>query len=439
MFIYNLNVFARKVRENVFLRNMQSFLSGRFVLAATTLVIGVITARLLTPENRGLYTLFFTLSGLIVTLFHVGISPANIYFLNEKKRDALELLGNTLMFVGLSSMVLGVMFIASIIFDFRGPFSNIDPRITWSLMLVVVLGTLVETSVSGLVYASNLYSFISRTLIFQSALLLLSTGPIYFFTDELAYILAFRVLAVSIFIAYFMYGFMKYMNFERLRISCSTLKAQIKFGSKNWFQNIISFLNVRSYILILGYMAEPKVVGFFSVAWLFIEVMRFLPDTVATMILPSLAGETSDEARTQLAVKSVRLICLGTGLIGIMLLLTLGVAIPLVFGEDYTASIDIARILISGAVFGTVYQVLSRYFTSVAQQKYSVIASLWGLSVGLLGSVILISLYGGVGAAYAFGVSSIVTATIVLYYFCVITDTSLTEVVKIKREDFSFN
>ena len=117
-------------------------------------------------------------------------------------------------------------------------------------------------------------------------------------------------------------------------------------------------------------------------------------------------------------------------------MLTLNFSIPLIFGVDYVESIDIARVLILGAIFGSVYQVLTRHFTSLAQQKYSVISALCGLTVGIVSCVMLTALYGGLGAAIAFGVSSLITAIISLHFFCATTDTPVLDVFKINRKDF---
>lgn len=418
---------------------MQSFLGGRLVLACTTLLIGVITARLLTPENRGLYALFFTICGLLVTLLHVGISPSNVYYLNEKKREINELLGNTLIYSVISLLVLTVTFTLFISFDLRGPFNNIDSQVMWMMILLVVFFTLVETSVSGLAYASNLYSFISRALLFQSILLLLSVSAIYFIRDDFVYVLFYRVIAVTIYIIYFMCKFKRLLNLHSFKFSYSTLKAQIKFGSKNWLQNIIGFLNVRCYILILGFTSNPKIIGFFSVAWLFTEIIRFLPDTIGTMLLPSLTSKNSDTDRALLTMRALRLIFYSTSLIALLLLITFGFSIPIIFGANYIASIDIARILILGATFGCIYQVLTRHFTSLAQQKYSLIAALFGLLVGAIGCFILADLYGGFGAAIAFCLSTLVTAVVALHFFCISTETPFIEIFKINRKDFSLS
>ena len=416
LLIDKLKQFFKDLNASHFVKNIRLFLGGRAVLAISTLLIGVITARLLTPENRGLYALFFTTSGLFVTLLHVGISPANIYFLNNRKRDIGELLGNTIVYIAYASLLLFGLFAIAVIYDFRGPFADLNPLQTWLMMWLVVLATLVEVSVSGLIYASNLYGFISRALILQSAMLLLATLAIYFTAGNLVYGLAFRVFAVCIFVIWFLKSFAA-IAVKKLKFSYPILKAQLQFGSKNWVQNIISFLNVRSYILILGVIAAPEEVGFFSVAWLFVEVVRFIPDTLGTMILPTLTECHSDDERSLLALKSIKLICAATVLLTIFLLLILHKVIPFVFGAEYSPSIIVANILISGSIFGTIYQVLTRYFTSEAAQRFAIYSSILGLCTCLVGSYFLVPRYSADGAAMAYAGSSFATGVCSLYFF----------------------
>ena len=75
----------------------------------------------------------------------------------------------------------------------------------------------------------------------------------------------------------------------------------------------------------------------------------------------------------------------------------------------------------------------------MAQQKYSLVAAFFGLLVGVISCFMLADLYGGLGAAIAFVLSSIVTANIALYFFCISTNTPLFKIFKINREDFSLN
>ncbi len=421
---------------NSFFKNIQIFLGGRFIFAATTFAIGVITARLLAPENRGLYTLFFTLSGLLVTLLHVGVSPANVYFLNEKKIEIGELIGNTFTYILISLCLLGGVFFVFVFFEFRGPFTNVSSGIIWFLLWLTVLYTLIETSISGLVYASNLYLFLSRSLIYQSIVLFLATSLILVVGPHIEQVIGLRVFAICIFIFWFLFAFLKIVNFKRLSVSFLTLKDQIKFGSKNWAQNIIGFLNVRSFLFLLVYYGNPEAVGFFSVAWMLVEVIRFIPDTVGTMLLPELTNDKSKSEQVILIIRSLKIILFGVLFLSVILFFSLDIIFPLLFGIAYIPSINIAKLLLAGSIFGVVYQVMTRYFTSQAKQRYSLVSGLCGLLAGLIASIVLIPIYTGKGAAIAFSISALITAAFSLYYFCKLTNTSFRELVNISYKDF---
>ncbi len=429
--------FMQSISKNIFLKNLQLFLSGKSLLAITTLIIGIITARLLTPENRGLYTLFFTISGLFVTIFHVGISPANIYFTNIKKININILMGNTLMYLFVSMCSFGLLLFLVALFDFTGPFTTSQPWIIWFMLWVTVSYTLTEVCISGLIYAYNKYKFLNKSLIYQSTALLLSCLLIYAVESDLEKSLGLRVSFLLFFTFWFVHRFIKLSLTKKISFSFDILKKQLKFGSKNWLQNLIGFLNVRSYLLLLGILSSPTVVGLFSVAWIFVEVLRFFPDAVATMILPELTNNKSKNQQVLLTIKALKIIFYLVLLASLFFYTTSDYIIPFIFGPAYQESASISKLLMLGAAFGVIYQVLTRYYTSQAQQIFSIITGSCGLAIGLICSFILIPKSGGEGAAIAYLISSISTALLSIYFFCKTTATPIMKVIKISKEDFS--
>lgn len=428
--------FMRNVSKNIFLKNLKLFLSGKSLLAITTLIIGVITARLLTPENRGLYTLFFTISGLLVTIFHIGISPANIYFTNIKKININILMGNTLIYLFLSSFLIGLFLILLVLFDFTGPFVTSQPWVIWFMLWVTFCYTLTEVCITGLILAYNKYKFLNKSLVFQSVALLISCLLIYVVEFDLEKSLGLRVSFLLFFTFWFVITFIKLSLIIKFSFSFDILIKQLKFGSKNWLQNLIGFLNVRSYILLLGILSSPTVVALFSVAWIFVEVLRFIPDAVATMILPELTNNKSKDQQILLTIKTLKIIFYLVLLLSLFFYLISDYFIPFIFGSAYQESVNISKFLMLGAAFGVIYQVLTRYYTSQARQIYSIIAGLCGLVVGLICSFIFIPISGGEGAAAAFLISSVTTALFGIYFFCKTTLTPIMKLIKITKEDF---
>ncbi len=418
---------------------MKLFLGGKLFLAIATLAVSIITARLLSPENRGLYALFFTITGLVVTILHVGISPANIYFTNVKKIRVNILIGNNFIFLMGSLTLLGFFFFLLSFLNYEDPFINSENYLILIFLWLASAYTLIEVCISGFVYAKNHYSFLNKSLIIQSLLLIISALLIIPSGSNLDIAIGLRILLLLFFIIWFVKSFLSLINVKRLGFSYEVLIQQIYFGSKNWLQNIIGFLNVRSYILILGFIASPKTVGYFSIAWIFVELIRFLPDTISTMLLPELTNQDSKNQQVSFTLKLLKILFYSVLLIAVVGYFLYDYIIDIIFGDAYASASNIAKLLMFGSTAGVIYQVLTRFFTSQSQQIFSIISGSIGLAVGLISCFIFIPYFDGAGAAYAYILSSMTTAIFGLYFFLKTTKLPLKSIIGLTKQDLKIN
>ena len=89
-----------------FIKDILKFTISRFFSAIVMISIGVITARLLEPEGRGYYALFFSITGMIATFSHLGIAQSNIYELNKRHTLISNLIGNNLNYLCLMCLLI---------------------------------------------------------------------------------------------------------------------------------------------------------------------------------------------------------------------------------------------------------------------------------------------------------------------------------------------
>ena len=304
-----------------------------------------------------------------------------------------------------------------------------------ALWLVVFIN-LADASFSALAMAVRNYNFVNKSLTFQSIALFSSACLIPIVGSSLMPSIGLRVLGASLFCIWFIVTLLRVLQFERIRVCWLTLRAQLLFGSKNWLQNIIGFLNLRCYFLILAIYSDPKVVGFFSVAWIFVELIRFFPDAIGTMLLPELTSKKSYNEQVLYTAKSMRLLLIIISLISALVYFLLDFFLPLIFGQEYFPAIIITKLLLIGTTLGVVYQVLTRFFTSQDKQKYSLVSALIGLLSGLTCSVILIPTHAAFGAALAFNVGALFTSIFAIFFFCYDCNLKFTEVFKFQFSDF---
>ncbi len=417
-----------------FFKNIILFSSSRLFNAAVMLSIGIITARLLEPEGRGYYALFFTLTGLVSTFSHIGISQSNVYHLNQKKTPLTILLGNTLIFV---SFVMAIIGLAFMFFYYFKPITLIGSEgiYIWFLLWIAIFCMLGEQCFSGLVFGNHLYDFQSKFLYIHSSLLLGATLLLFLTYNSVQFALELRVGATLIFFSTYFFRSLSVLNIKRTSKSVVVFYDQVKFGFRSWLQNTIGFLNYRGYFLVLAFYSNAETIGIFSISFLTIEVVRFIPDSISTLILPRLSQKDSRKHRAMIAAQSNRMILFATVIVSICMFLSVDLIIPFLFGDEYLESIVIAKILLLGSVFGTVYQVFTRYFTSEAKQVNSIISATVGIFIGIGSSLVLIPNYGALGASIAYTTGSLCCSFCMIYFFYNQTKISLIETLILRPED----
>lgn len=404
------------VAKRGFLRALGILFSSRVVSAVTLLAIGILTARLLGPEGRGQYALFFTIVGIGANLGGFGLTQSNTYFLNREHVPMAVLFGNTIFSIGVVGLLaaggIGIVESHSGIVGLGAAWAFPG----WLLWLAIIVAML-ESHVGGLAYGSHLYTFQARSLVVQAALLLAATLALYPIGPSLTAALEFRVAAAALFIGWYVQRFLAQVSLRRIAVRTAILKKQLRFGIKNWVQNLIGLLNYRGYLLILAAFSGPESVGHFSIALLFVEAVRFIPETVGTLLLPKLVGMHSGDGPAQLTARACRMIVLCMLILGFGLVVSVDWLIPVVFGALYSDSVAATILLLPGAVLGAVYQVLTRYFTSEHAQRYSIASGISGLIVALSASVVLVPGFQAAGASVAYSLSALTTCIVVLWGF----------------------
>ena len=79
----------------IFFRNVLGTLGTEILAVALNLLLGVLTARVLGPERRGVLTLVMTLALTLVYFSDFGISKSNVYLIGRRKRSETAIAANS--------------------------------------------------------------------------------------------------------------------------------------------------------------------------------------------------------------------------------------------------------------------------------------------------------------------------------------------------------
>ncbi len=398
--------------------------------AVLSLLVGVLTARWLGPAGRGEYALFFATVGLAATFGQMGFYQAAIFAISKGLARAEQTLGNLLVLIVLNVIVFAILFWGAFLF-FPAAMSFLGNDWIGVAFVCAVLFSVTQEGLGGIVMARKHYHLYTDQLAIEPAFIFLMTLPLLIGAASGPTAITLRVFGSFLAILILVLRITHVMPLvPEFRIS--TFRQEAEFGSKVFGQNVLGLLNYRVYLYFLA--SNLADAGRFSVALLFCELVRFVPNTVGTALLPFLADDESGGG-AMLAARSCRTIIPFSGLIIIFVATLRGQIVSHIFGNTFAPVIGPALILMMGALIGTVYQVLTRYFMSIGRQAISVSAAGLGLAVALTSSVLLIPHFGMEGAAFSYVVSSLVASGTLAMAFSVQSGLSARDFLLLRRDD----
>jgi O-antigen/teichoic acid export membrane protein len=168
-------------------------------------------------------------------------------------------------------------------------------------------------------------------------------------------------------------------------------------------------------ILMLESMRSAEEVGVYAVAAKLSEVWYILPQVVITAFFPKLLEiAKSDRLRYyKILQQGFDLLFISALVFSVMIYFIAPWVIQLLYGEAYREAIPILRLHIFASLFIFMRVLLSQWLVSERFAQFSLVSQLSGAVINVLLNLILIPIYGAMGAAIATLVSYAVTS-----YFC---------------------
>lgn len=389
-----------------------------------TLVIGVLMARSLGPENYGIYAFVLSLITLIALPTHAGL-PTLIVRETAKNQlnknwDLLKgLLKLSSGFVW-SYSILTVIIVAVVLWFWKEPESIKTHTFLWALLLLPLIAFegIRTSTLRGLrwVVSSQIPEQIIRPFITVSIL-----GSILLLGNTIDAVVAMQINVFSVFIA-FLIGLL--LLAKALPKEISQVKAE--YTITPWLVSLLplslfsglNLLDSQVSILLLGFLATNEDVGLFRVAATGAALVSFGLSAVNMALAPQVArlyaaGEI--EKLQQVITLSTRVVAVISFPVALIFIFAGENIITLIFGIQYAQAATALAILSVGqlvnASMGSVALVLNMTGHDSKTLVGVIVALVSNISCGL----VLIPFYGLIGAAIGYTVSLIIW-NILLYY-----------------------
>jgi O-antigen/teichoic acid export membrane protein len=130
-----------KVRENLLARNIFLTFSTEVACVGLNFLTGILLARAMSPNDRGVMTLVMTFPLMIFNLTNLGLHEGTVFFIGRKKLSPRLVMGNALAL----TCILSILVITILVLCGPLNFSSFLKGLTkdnWPLLILLVTATL---------------------------------------------------------------------------------------------------------------------------------------------------------------------------------------------------------------------------------------------------------------------------------------------------------
>jgi O-antigen/teichoic acid export membrane protein len=377
-------------------------------------LIGIITARTLGPDARGIFALVSTFPASLTTLFKFGQAQAVIYFIRREKEDVARVASTAIWF----GLLTGTVLVALVLVFREQILATVLRGVPmWALVAVcpMIPILLMESYLYGVLQATDRFRVYNARQIGESVIaLLLMFTVLVGLGWGLPGALGVSVL-LNIVMLLWVFWTVRKDTALGFKFDGELLRRMLRYGGKSHLQIIASHFNFKTGLYLCSYYLTPADVAFYAIGAKFAEQMMSIPQSLGLAMFPRLAGlpeervhaMTAAGCRQTLAIAVVA--ALGLTFAGRFVIVTL-------YGTEYEPAAVPLRWIAWGIVMMSMYVLLSRDFTARDRQVINVIAAYIALGGNVALGMLLIPELGIRGAAISASCSYSIAA-LVLYGF----------------------
>ena len=386
------------MNQRLFITHIFETFISRILTISVGVLITVLIARNLGPENQGLYAVAVALVAVGVQLGNFGLHASNTYFVSKDRHLLPHLFGNTLLVsailgggIGLSGLVIGIAF------------PDISPVHNSMLMMVIasipfaLAFYLLQNLLLGIqeIRTYNIINFCVKflLLIFILSLILINQVSAAGF---------FLTLLVSTVISFLWVIYVLNNKLDApLALSKLVFSKAFRYGFKAYLAAFFAYLVLKSDLLMIQYMLGNRESGFYSISSNLAELLFTLPVVIGTILFPKISAMSTWSEKWYITRKTGLISSLVMALICMFLFIFSEYIVLILFGEAYLQSITPFMWLLPG-IFFLGLEVITVQFLNSIGFPISIVYLWLAVSItNILLNIWLIPLYGITGAAFS--------------------------------------
>jgi stage V sporulation protein B len=391
------------------------------IVRFSAIPITIFLGRILGADDLGLYRMVLSIYNISVLFVGIGIPAAMIKFIAENKDDPDSIKSTystclfSLLLIGVA--IVPVVYASSAVFaeTFKMPELN-------SLIKIIAFAfpfwMLYDTTL-GLMNGLRRMRTYAFGQITQALLLVILTVIFLYFGIGVigsVYAILISYAATSLLLVYHVRDFIQ----TSIADFFTRIKKIASFGSQIMVANAVNTINFQADVVFVGYFLLASDVGYYAVAASLSRLLWVLPQSIQRITYPSLSecwANNNQRLFNEVVNKSIQYTaCLLTPMMLFVIFYAQEI-ISLTMGEGFEASVAPLLILLVG---GTINAIIQRpigsilYAIGLPRLNLKIFSSIAVCNIIL--NILLIPLFGIIGAALATSVTLLSLTTLVMYY-----------------------
>lgn len=386
------------------------------------------------PKGLGEVQLIYLLAIIVGLIVSLGLPVSNAYLIGKARYPASAVLGINLICSGAGSFIgVLVLFVGKNVLNRELP---IAPEL-FGLLLIWIPLQISGTNLSSILLAQQRFKEQALVNTFQGIVsLVLVFTAVKVVALQLKGITAALIFATVFGCVYqliLLHGELR----NRLVPTLPLVKESIIFSLKGYVASILQFFTYRFDVFIVGHFLGASALGCYAVAYTATEFLWYIPQAMATVLMPTTANSDTKEANER-TLRLCRISIVFSAFGGLFLGIVAVWAIPLFLGAQFKSSVILIWILLPGVITFVLSKIIAADLIGRGYPEYASYVSSGGLlATGFL-DIMFIPRYGLPSAA---AISSVVYGSQSAYLvmcLCRVSNLSFREVLIPRKKDFSF-
>lgn len=394
------------------MRNASWIIGCKIAQSVLAFILTLLTARFLGPDNYGLISYATSLSTFILPVVQLGLNATLVYELVKHPEEEGKTLGTAL----LMSIVSAILSIIGI-----GMFSAISNGgdITTVVVCVLYSISLIFQAIELIIYwyqskylskYTAIVSLMAYVLISIYKIYILATNKsIYWFAIVQAF--DYAIIAFSLIFIY------KKLGGQHFSFSVKTAKRLLSKSKYYILSGLMVNVFAQTDRIMLKLMIGNAETGYYSVAATCAGLVSFVFSAIIDSFRPDILEKkkVSEDEFENSVIRLYSIVVYFALAVSVFIFVFSGIIIPVLYGDAYTASIPVLRILvwyISFSYFGGAKDV---WILAENRQKYLLLINSSGAVINILLNLVLIPILHSNGAALASLITQIFTNIVMIF------------------------